>query len=339
MADLSTMLNAIWTTASAEYQTRIPTATATNLSTVGTAIMNYEPAQNEFLSALVNRIGLTIVTNKIANNPLRILKKGGVPLGTDVQNIYTNMSKANTFDAEGSTLLSRNIPDVKAVYHRLNRKDQYTATVTIEMLQQAFTSMEKMNELITSIVNSLYSGDNYDEFILMKKLFTDAVAGTNQIIKLDITEPTDQATNKTFVKALKTVSKEMTFPSSAFNQYANNARTGDTKPVITWTPQEDQILILRADISANIDVDVLATAFNMAKADVGTMTLDIDNFGNSDCLAILADKAWVQVYDNMQKMSEFYNSKGLYWNYFWNHWQTYGICHFANAVAFMKKSV
>jgi hypothetical protein len=85
-----------------------------------------------------------------------------------------------------------------------------------------------------------------------------------------------------------------------------------------------------------IDVDVLAAAFNMDKVTFLAKTLKVDSFGSAtDCLAVLCDRSWVQVYDNLFETSEFYNSQGLYWNYWLNHWQTYSFSLFANAVAFV----
>jgi hypothetical protein len=340
MADIAAILNAIRTTASTEYQTRIPTATRTNISSVGGPIMNYTPMQNEFLNALVNRIALVIIRNKVAKNPLATLKKGSVPLGKDIEEIFTNLASGQDYDPTGADLLTRQLPDVKAIYHRENRKGKYKVTVTRENLAKAFTSNEDMTALINSIVSTLYSGDNYDEYILMKNTMAAAVTGTNLITKVEVPALTDESSEKDFIKTVRTLSKMMTFPSSSYNAYLANARTGDTKAVTTWTPQDDQVLILRADVSASVDVDVLASAFNMDKASFLARKLEVDTFGAAaDCYGILCDKAWVQVYDNLQEMAQFYNGEGLYWNYIWHHWQTYSLSHFANAVALVKASV
>jgi hypothetical protein len=202
-------------------------------------------------------------------------------------------------------------------------------------LQTAFTSYSELEKMLSSIVTSMYSGDNFDEFILMKNLFAEAI--TNAKMKTAaVTHVKDEATAKAFIKAVKNASSAFTFPSSAFNAYFDNKPASDTgDPVTTWTPVEDQVLIVRADIMNEIDVEVLASAFNMNKVEFLAKTLKVDSFGSADnCLAILCDRSWVQVYDNLFETSDFYNSQGLYWNYWLNHWQTYSISLFANAVAF-----
>ena len=71
MANMMNVLNTILANASEDYQSRVPQATKDNITSVGSAIMSYQPTENEFLSALVNKIAMTIVRNKTFKNPLR----------------------------------------------------------------------------------------------------------------------------------------------------------------------------------------------------------------------------------------------------------------------------
>lgn len=336
MANMKAILDTIRANASAEYQERVPVAEQSTIEAVGSPILTYHSTQNEFLNALVNRIAITIIQNKTAKNPLALLKKGTIPLGSDIQEIFTNMAKDTGFDGKGDKLLTRTIPDTKALYHRINRKGQYPITITKQQLQTAFTSYTELEKMLGSIVTAMYSGDNFDEFVLMKNLFASAI-NDNKIVTASVTHITDEVTGKAFIKAVKNASSAFTFPSSAFNKYYDNRPNTDTgEPITTWTPTEDQILVIRADVMNDIDVDVLAAAFNMDKVTFLASTLKVDSFGSAtNCLAVLCDRSWVQVYDNLFETSEFYNSQGLYWNYWLNHWQTYSFSLFANAIAFV----
>lgn len=335
MANMVNVLNAILAGASEQYQARVPQATQTNIAEVGTAIMNYQATENEFLSALVNKIAMTIVRNKTFKNPLAVLKKGGVPLGKNIEEIYTNPATGTTFDPTGAKLLERSIPDTKAIYHSLNRKGQYKATVSKAQLIQAFTSYNALEKLLNSIVNSIYSGDNLDEFLLMKELFASAITG-NKIKTVDVASVGDGDTAKAFVKSIKTVGQAMQFPSTLYNSYYDINKDTDAKPVITWTPLENQVLILRNDVSVEVDVELLAQAFNVSYTDLEQRTLIVDSFGtNVNCGAVLCDEAYVQVYDNLTQMESFHNGEGLYDNFIYHHWQTYSLSLFANATAFM----
>ena len=125
---------------------------------------------------------------------------------------------------------------------------------------------------------------------------------------------------------IKTVSSLLTFMSEKYNHYG----------VKTHTPRANQILLLRADVDALIDVNVLASAFNMDKAEFMGRRIVVDNFGTGmdDVYAVLCDETFLMVVNNLDKFTEQYNGQGLYWNYFWHVWRTYGVSPFANAVAF-----
>ena len=335
MPNMINVMNTIHANASALYQERVPLATKDNIVELGRSIMEFQATENEFLNALVNKIAMTIVHNKTFRNPLSILKKGSVPLGKNIEEIYTNPIKGETFDPTGSKLLNRNIPDTKAIYHTMNRQGMYKATISKAQLFQAFKSYADLEKLLNSIVNAIYSGDNLDEFMLMKQLFATAITG-GKIKTTDVTEISDAETAKAFVKAVKTVGNAMEFPSSAFNSYYDINSETDANPVVTWTPLENQVLILRNDIAVDVDVELLAKAFNVSYTDLKQRTLTVDSFGEGvNCGAILCDEAFVQVYDNLTQMESFHNGEGLYDNYTYHHWQTYSLSLFANAMAFM----
>lgn len=336
------ILNTIRANASPNYQGLVPVADDYNLQQVGNPILSYTAVANEFLSALVNRIALVIVQNRVYNNPLAPLKRGEIPLGQDVEEIFTNPASATAYDINATTeLLARTPPDVKAAYHRMNRQDQFPVTISNQALRQAFTSWESLESLIASIVNSLYSGDNIKEYNLMTDLLGTAV--NSGFMKVNTVAPiTDEESGKSFMKSVKMVSGMMQFPSSNYNAYLSIVNQGgqSDSPVTTWTPKDRQIFIVRSDVLANIDIDVLAYAFNMDKASFLGRTVEVGSFGSvglaANTLAVIADEGWMQVYDNLTEMTEFYNAKSLSWNYFWNHWQTYSYSPFANAVAFVS---
>lgn len=339
MATMENVLNVIKANASQLYQNLVPEATRENITEVGTAIMSNRELENEFLSALVNKIAMQIVHNKIFKNPLAVLKKGTVPLGKNIEEIYTNPATGTVFDPSGADLLARNLPDTKTIYHTRNRQGKYKVTISKAQLLAAFRDYPALEKLLNSIVNSLYSGDNLEEFMLMKELFSSAIDG-GKLKTIDVDDVTNEETAKAFVKAVKTVGQDMTYPGTSYNAYYDINKETDAKPVITWTPLENQILILRNDISVNVDVELFAKAFNVSYTDLKQRTLVVDSFGtNADVMAVLCDEAYVQVYDNLTEMRSFENGEGLYTNYIWHHWQTYSMSLFANAVAFKTVTV
>nr|DAW02345.1 MAG TPA: Head protein [Caudoviricetes sp.] len=328
MADGVKLLNTIRANSSAVYQDRIPEATAENIHDVGDAILNFEAQANEFVNALINRIGLVILNNRMASNPLAALKKGRLAVGETIEEVYIDVIKAQTYDprAAQDTLFKRHLPNVLSVFHSVNSELNYPLTISNEQLRKAFLSYDSLDRFIAGLVDSMYKSATLDEFILMKQLISEYGEGGRFIVE-PITAVTDAATAREAMIKIKAVSDGMTIFNNAMN-YAG---------VWTSTPKEDQYLITTPDFNARMDVDVLAAAFHMDKAEFAGHVIVVDNIGDladNGIEAILVDKNWYQVYDYLRTFKTAYNGEGLYWNYFYHVWTVYSLSPFSNAVAF-----
>ena len=328
MADGVKLLNTIRANSSAVYQDRIPEATAENIHDVGDAILNFEAQANEFVNALINRIGLVILNNRMASNPLAALKKGRLAVGETIAEVYIDVIKAQTYDprAAQDTLFKRHLPNVLSVFHSVNSELNYPLTISNEQLRKAFLSYDSLDRFIAGLVDSMYKSATLDEFILMKQLISEYGEGGRFIVE-PITAVTDAATAREAMIKIKAVSDGMTIFNNAMN-YAG---------VWTSTPKEDQYLITTPDFNARMDVDVLAAAFHMDKAEFAGHVIVVDNIGDladNGIEAILVDKNWYQVYDYLRTFKTAYNGEGLYWNYFYHVWTVYSLSPFSNAVAF-----
>lgn len=327
-------MNYIRTNSSQAYQDAVPVATKTNIQEIGNILLNdaYQPMLNEFVNNLINRIALTIVRNKSYDNPLAMFKKGSVPLGTDIQDIYENPANPEPYeysDVAMQKLLTITDPDTHVAYYRRNRKDLYTKTITREELQGAFVSWDKFNDFITAITQSLYSGNYISEFDYTKGLI-DGAYDNNKVIVEVVDAVQDEASATAFVKKLRALYSKMSFPSTEYNAYS---KFSGAKGVIkTWTNKDRICVIVTADIMSEVDVDVLARAFNMDKTDFLGRVIEIDKFENPEIQAVICDESWLQIYDNIFRFDEFYNARTMSWNEYLHAWGTFAICPFANAV-------
>lgn len=344
MATAVDVVNAVINT-STTLKENIPLATAATLQTTGGAIMSYTPYMNEFISGLVNRILFQEAHNMVYENPLKVFKGVDVPYGTDVQDSIANPAVATPYDSTAmSDVLAPANPDVKTVYYRRNRQDKYKVTVYDEQLSGAFLNAETFNNFVSMILNTLTSGDNIDEFKLMKGLIGKAINDKNigsTVIK------TADVPHEEFAKSIITGARakflQFQFPSSAYNTYkkmATDAGVADATPLTTWTSPERISIMLRADVAAYTDVEVLAKAFNMGKAEFLGRQVIVDSFGDSgdaaDTLAIIMDNTAIRTHDNTYKMAETpYNAATLSRTYFLHHWETMAFSPFANAHAFI----
>ena len=348
------ILNVIRNNASQNYRDYVPKATpdADSIREIGAVIMDYPNLQNEFLSALVNRIGRVLITSKMYDNPWTMFKKGMLDFGESIEEIFVNIAKPFQFDPETaeSTVFKREIPDVRSAFHIMNYQKYYKATIQNDQLRQAFLSWDGITDLISKIVDAMYTGANYDEFQTMKYMLAKRILN-GQLYPVTI--PTVQTENmKDIVTTIKGVSNKFEFMSSKYNLAG----------VQTFTKKPEQYLLINSKFDAQMDVEVLASAFNMDKAEFAGHRVLVDSFGDLDVErlnllfkddptyteigdsdlkaldaipAIIVDKNYFMIFDNFYNFTEQYNGEGLYWNYWYHVWKTFSISPFANNALFI----
>lgn len=346
------ILNVIRENAGYEYQNTVPKVTkATDIPAVGQIIYGDPAIANKFINALVNRIAMVRVQSATFNNPYSVLKKGYIEFGETIEEIFVGIAKVVEYTPEKGEEreFKRTLPDVRSVFHIMNWRTMYPVTIQDEDLKQAFLSLDGVTDLIAKIVDQVYTAAEYDEFLLFKYLLIKAIShGKMKPLSVgDGTNPKDSA------KAFRGTSNLLTFMKDSYNEQG----------VVTSTPKKRQVIFMDAKFNAEFDVDVLASAFNMDKADfMGRLFLidDFTTFDNkrfeeirknstgveevtaqelallADVNAVLLDEEWFQVYDNNNRFTEKYVASGLYWNYFYHTWKTVSYSPFANAVVFVK---
>lgn len=347
------ILNVIRANASLEYQNLVPTITTENdIPRVGEVINGYPALANQFISALMNRIALVKIKSAVFNNAYASLKKGYLEYGETVEEAFVQIAKARAFSAEKAEAreLKRTLPDVRSAFHVMNWQVQYPVTIQDEDLRTAFLSIDGVQDLIARIVDAVYTAAEYDEFLLFKYLMIKAITkGKMYPIGINVSDDKNSAI------AFRSAANKLTFMSDKYN----------ASGVKTATPKSDQAIFMDADYNAKYDVNVLAAAFNMDKADFTARLRLIDDwtsFDNErfdviraesdqidevtsaeltlmgDVVAVLIDEEWFQVYDNLIKFTEKYVASGMYWNYFLNIRKTVSSSPFSNAIVFVKST-
>lgn len=329
-----------------------------SLHAIGSFIMDYEPYQNAFLNALVNRIGRVIVTSKMWNNPWSVFKQGTLDFGETVEEIFVNIAKPHGYDpaTAENELYKREIPDVRAAFHTMNFQKFYKVSISNDQLRQAFLSYSAMTELITKIVESLSTAMQLDEYLVMKYMMCREAlnGGMYNVVTAPIAgagaDPEDAVTK------YREYTNTLTFLKATYNR----------AHVRTHTPVERQVIIVPTAAEAVIGVKVLASAFNMTEVQYLGQRISIDSFDfdvddtmrlaelfaddatytpfTADEIASLkainaikVDRDWWMVFDNFQQFTENYNGQGLYWQYFFHTWKTFSVSPYANAIAFTSQ--
>lgn len=337
MSKGSKLFNFVRENASAHFREVVPEATDNNISDLSNILFGQEYATtlNEFIDTLVNRIGMTIVHDRAFKNPLAPFKKGSMPLGTDVQEIKTNLLEAEQFvisEDEAGKLLQVSIPDTKVEYIKRNRKDRYDLSIAYDSLHGAFVSWDKFTAYVDSIFSALYNSAETDEFEKMKELI---VAGykNNKVVIKTVSQVTDATTAKALLKLARKDYIKMQYPSTEYNAWTKN--TGDLKPLKTFTPKNRMVLFITADVASEADVEVLAQSFNLDKSNWLGSIVQVDKLDDEGKIqAVLCDESFLQIYDNLYRMEEFNNGRVLVRNYYLHIWQVMGISMLSNAVIY-----
>lgn len=350
------ILNAIRRDATPYYQQMIPKAAANteSIRQIGGIMMNYQPLQNEFLKALYNRIGRVIITSKMYYNPWAPFKKGLMELGETVEEVFVNIAKAHTFNPEKAetNFMKREIPDVRSAFHTMNYQKFYKATISNDQLRQAFLSWQGITDLIAKIVDAMYTAHNLDEFQVTKYMLARNIL--NGLLYGHTVPAISKENASDIVTEVKAISNELVYDAPTYNAAG----------VYSFTEKNDQFIITTARFDAIMDVNVLAAAFNMDKVEFMGHRVQIDGFDRLDenrlnelfaddpsagyvpltadekaalaaVPAIIVDRDYFMIFDNLYKFTEDYNGEGLYWQYWYHAWKTFSTSPFANAVVFV----
>lgn len=328
-----------------------------SLRGIGDIMMQYQPLQNAFLSALVNRIGRVIITSRLYENPWAGFKKGLLEYGETIEEIFVQIAKPYQYDpaVAENEVFKRRIPDVKAAFHSMNYQKYYPTTVSNDQLRQAFLSWQGITDLIGRIIEQVYTGANYDEFLVMKYMIAQ-VALKGEIYPVNIPEITaDNA--RTVTTTMVSMARKLSYMSENYNLAG----------VPTYTDPRFLYMILTSDVESIFDVEVLALSFNMNKAELIGNIIGVDGFGEIDekrlslifaddpytqyapftaeqktalssIAGLMVDESWFMIFDNYYNMTEIYNPQGLYWNYFYHVWKTFSVSPFSNAILFTTQT-
>ena len=335
---------------------RVPDDTR-SIHAIGEFIMSYQPYQNAFVNALVNRIGLTLITSKMWSNPWSVFKRGFMEFGETVEEIFVNIAKPHSYNpaVAEKEVFKREIPDVRAAFHTMNFQKFYKVTISNDQLRQAFLSWQGITDLIAKIVDSLYTGMNYDEYITMKYMVADQLLdGYIGALPFVTNVETSEEAYKNLIVEARAASNQLTFLSSNYN----------IAGVKNSTERNDQYIIIDAYTEAAIDVNVLAAAFNMDRAEFLGHLIIVDSFVDHDIerlrelygddtalrtdfsgldsnygLAVIVDRDWWMILDNFQNFTQNYNGEGLYWQYWYHTWKTFSISPYANACAIVPAGI
>jgi len=365
--DTAKVLNTIRANASEYYKSRVPRLDTTNnldgLKEIGQIITDDPALSNEYLLALSNRIGMVLIGNRVWENVWNAFIKGRMEFGDRIEEIYVDIAKPFKYDVENSphNVFKRHIPDVKSAFHILNWQTKYKATIDNMTLRQAFLSYDGQADLVAKIIDSMSTGLNYDIFQTTKYLLARSIlAGHCNPIEVAVDSVTGKADVKDVVKKARVLSDNWLILN----------RDNNPAGVMNSTKKDAQYIIVNNAFTGDMDVDVLASAFNMSKTEffghrIAVDGFDVDNarlqelFTTEDGVvspsfvpltqaeinalnaipAVMVQNndtcSFFQIYTNLHEMEQMRNPDGMSWLYWLHEWMIFSVSPFAQRAVFV----
>lgn len=325
----TTIMHDIWLNGTNDFQQRIPEPTQGSIDATVKAL--FDPTNrnlyNQFVDALVMRIGDTYVHQHSFKNPLSVFKKSKLMYGSTVQEMIPKWVKAHSYTDDAEDVFKMNRPDVATWYHSVDRRDRYDITIVDAELRTAFTDTYGLNKLIASFLQLPINADEYDEYRIMLQLIAFYEKNWKFYKHHLSAAPHDEATGKEFLAAARAYAGKLTFPSTVYN-------ASDIDDVPVFVKPNELVLLITPEVQANIDVETLAAVFQLDKAKISYRTVLVDEFPVPDCVAILTTEDFFQCRDTIYQNTSMYNPKTLATNYFLHHQGIYSVSPFVPAIMF-----
>lgn len=326
------ILDKIWANGTNQYQQAVPQATIEGIDAVFRNIFAPQNGMiyNQFLDAFINLVGQQRVIQQAWTNPLAKFKGEKLTYGSSVQESAVAWIKAHTYNAADEDLLKLEQPEAAVWYHSLNREDKYPISVDRPALMQAFRDEYGLNKLINQIIQTPINSDNFDEYNCMINLVAEYEARWGFFKQNVSALPTEgESAAKETLQQIRKYVELLRFPSTQYNATAFDI------PIPVFVNQDEPlVLLVTAEQSAAIDVQALATLFNLEKGDYPTQIekVVVPELPVPDAFAILTTRDFFVCNDVVYETGSFYDPNTLCTKYILHHWEIVSASPFVPAI-------
>lgn len=312
----STVLERCYINGSWDFQQRIPNPSIAGYDATVRAL--FDPLNgdlyNEF-SRLLNGLNASYVDIRRFENPLAIFKKPSENwnFGTSERHLAVHYLQARSPRFDSETLLKVERPEFEEWFYSLNYETRYDFSWSRYQMKQAFANDGYgYDDLLQATITQMMSSAAYDEMNTMLNTFAEADSRMGGLFRYNISAaPTDETTAKELLKGIRTVAGRMKFPSLLYNHI----------PVPVHTDGSRLCLFILPEVRASLDVDALASIFQLSYADpkeIAYRIIDVPYFPIPNVYAILADEDFIFWRDYMTGMEPpFYNPENRTTKYYY----------------------
>lgn len=328
--DNTTIAGRIYLNGTNDFQQRVPNPSIAGMA--ATAKYLLDPMNrmylNQFMDSYINRVGQQEIHNKSWENPLAVFKGATMTYGSTLQESAVKWIKAHSYNVDDDTLLKVSRPEAAVWYHTINRQDRYDISIEIPELEMAFADEYGLNRLISAVMTTPRNSDNYDEYksMMQQMAWYDENWG---FFTVNLDAPSDDATGKAFLKELRARAYKLKYPTALYSPIS--AEFG----IPVFAQPNELILFITPDAMASVDVDTLASVFQLDKADIKYRTIVVDEFPVDGMYALLTTDQFFVVRDKVYQNDSFYNPQTMCTNYYLHHWEIISASPFVPAIAYI----
>ena len=326
------ILNYIRQDASAEYRMRVPVASQSNVGQIAEFLWNPMNGRyrNEFIGALINRIGEVIIRSRRWTDPFKEFKKKDIPYGATVEEIGIGLLYSHTRDYNDTAELLRvHKPYVKSAFHQTVRNETIPLTVDEVELRQAFLEEYGLSNFVAGLMDAQINTDEYNEYLTVLAVLNehDKAHGFFKVQIPDLEEDDNIERNaKKVLRQLQTLAGKMEFMKSDY------LALDCPREIKTHSDRSRMVLFCTPAFLSAENVEALAVLFHMEKGDIPYRIRLVDEFMNPDWQALLMDEDALIMHDQFYRTDTFYNPATASTNYYLHHKQIIGVSPFLNAV-------
>lgn len=279
------------------------------------------------ITDLVIKIGKQLMMDSDFKDHLAELDGEELPFGTTIEEYFVSLKLPDDYDPDGATNQAPKRVDLeKPFYSKELARKTIAVTIDDSKYESAMLGDAETSSLVAYITKRLF--DSYTVYVYAVKRQLLAVALNNletaQVIEL--AKPTDTLTGEAWAKRVKQIHTEMTnFQTEKY-----------TKKKVVATSPSVVMYLKGANILPVIDIDVLAGAFNPARAEVPVQLKELQDFGaptDDKIYAFLIDPRGIRLHPHRITATNNYNAEGEFTNYYLHSTHVGYISAFTNMVA------
>ena len=233
-----------------------------------------ETLGNEILVKVVKQV----IDSKVFEGVFGVFTRNEIETGFQWEEIEVGNLTSADFDPSGTDALKKVNMNFKSLYHKINRRKTFTATVSNAQVKTAMLSEANMAQLATAITNELQNSSAIEDYEAIKDLLKDIAGEQKKMVVCDMNGNSTKSDN--LIKAIQTLATNMTLPSTNYNF------SGFKK---AFNAKEDLVLIVDSATYARLNVDSLAGTFNIEKKELVSNIIVIDEMPAIKYTAVKAD--------------------------------------------------